>query len=452
VRYLRDSEASLAQKSGELEHMARYDALTGLANRALFMEKIASAFERMQRHGEGFAVLMLDLDRFKTVNDSLGHPAGDALLKEIARRLRRITREVDCVARLGGDEFAVLQGPEKDQRAAVTALCERILKCVAEPVDLGGRKLVTETSIGVAFAPHDGGDADELIKNADLALYKAKGLGRNRAYFFETALEAETRERQELEDDMRRGIARGEFELHYQTVVDLAAEEWCGAEALVRWRHPERGLIYPNQFIPVAEDSGLIIPLGAFILRRACADAVGWPRPIKVAVNISPAQFQQSDLVGVLRSALADTGLPAERLELEITESVLLQGNEENLAVLHEIKKLGVSIVLDDFGIGYSSMMYLQMFPFDRIKIDQSFIRKMTHHDASAAIVCAIAGLGRSLDIATTAEGVETEEQLVFLRSAGCQSCQGYLFSRPVPLAELNFDKPKLGLESSKAA
>jgi diguanylate cyclase (GGDEF)-like protein len=437
VRFLSDSEACLAQKSQELERMARYDALTGLANRTLFMEKANAALAQMRRSGEEFSVLMLDLDRFKTVNDSLGHPAGDSLLREVARRLREATREVDCVARLGGDEFAVLQAHENDQKGGVIVLAKRILGAVTEPYDLNGRKIILETSIGIALAPQDGRDADALIKSADLALYKAKSEGRNRYCFFEAAMETETRERQALEDDMRKAILRNEFELHYQTIVDLGRREYCAAEALVRWHHPQRGLIYPEQFIPLAEESGLIVPLGEWILRQACAEAIKWPSDIKVAVNLSPAQFKQSDLVGVLRSTLNDAGLPPHRLELEITETVLLEKNEGNLAVLHEIKNLGVSIVLDDFGIGYSSLTYLQMFPFDRIKIDRSFIQNMTHDATGAAIVCAIAGLGRNLDIATTAEGVETVEQLEFLRAAGCQSAQGYLFSRPVPASEL---------------
>jgi diguanylate cyclase (GGDEF)-like protein len=426
----------------ELEHRARYDALTGLANRSLLMEKVGAALAHLQRNGEQFSILMLDLDRFKTVNDSLGHPAGDALLKEVGRRLQKVTRAVDCVARLGGDEFAVLQGPEKNQMDGVITLANRILKAVTEPYELDGRKLILETSIGIALAPQDGTNADGLIKNADLALYKAKAEGRNRYCFFEAGMEAKARERRELEDDMRKAIERNEFELHYQTIVDLEAQQYCGAEALLRWRHPERGLIPPGQFIPLAEESGLIVPLGEWVLRQACTDAIKWPSHLKVAANLSPVQIKHGDLIATLKSALAETGLPPHRLQLEITETVLLEKNPEHLAILHEIKGMGVSIVLDDFGIGYSSMTYLQMFPFDRIKIDQSFIQTMTHHAAGAAIVCAIAGLGRNLDIATTAEGVETVEQLVFLRAAGCQYAQGFLFSRPVPMRELTFELP----------
>jgi diguanylate cyclase (GGDEF)-like protein len=443
-----------AQKliEAELEHRARYDALTGLANRTLLMEKIGEALARLRRQGEEFCVLMLDLDRFKTVNDSFGHPAGDLLLKEVGRRLRDTTRDVDCVARLGGDEFAVLQVSDKNLVEGVIALCDRIFKSITEPYDLEGRKLILETSIGIALAPRDGTDPDILIKNADLALYKAKAEGRNRYCFFEAGMEAKARERRELEDDMRRAVERNEFELYYQTIVNLEQQEYSGAEALLRWHHPERGLIRPDQFIPLAEESGLIVPLGQWILRQACAEAAKWPSHLKVAANLSPSQIKHGDLLAVLKSALAETGLPPQRLQLEITETVLLEGKPEHLAVLREIKKLGVSIVLDDFGVGYSSMTYLQMFPFDHIKIDQSFIKSMTDHAAGAAIVCAIAGLGRTLDIATTAEGVETMEQLVFLRAAGCQFAQGYLFARPVPAPELTFELPDALRRHLKAA
>jgi diguanylate cyclase (GGDEF)-like protein len=425
----------------ELEHQARYDALTGLANRLMLTEKVGEALARLRRHGEQFSILMLDLDRFKAVNDSLGHPAGDALLKEVGRRLQKTVREVDCVARLGGDEFAVLQAPEKNQVDAAGALSGRILKAFTEPFNLDGRKLVIETSIGISIAPQDGDDADILIKNADLALYKAKAEGRNRYSFFELALETKARESRELEDSLRQAILLQEFELHYQTIFDIENNRCGAAEALVRWRHPERGIVGPDRFIPFAEESGLIVPLGRWILRQACTDAVKWPPSLRVGVNLSPVQFRQGDLLDVVKSALKDTGLPAERLIIEITETVLLENNAENLRLLHEFKKLGISIVLDDFGIGYSSMTYLQTFPFDGLKIDQSFIRTMSDH-AGAAIVCAIAGLGRSLNIATTAEGVETIEQLTFLRAAGCQFAQGYLLGRPVPVRELVLDLP----------
>jgi diguanylate cyclase (GGDEF)-like protein len=443
-----------AQKrvEAELAHMARYDALTGLANRALFLEKVDDALARLASHGEPFSVLMLDLDRFKAVNDSLGHAIGDSLLKAVGDRLRRLVRDLDIVARLGGDEFAIIQISDTNQRDQATVLANRVLTAITEPYDIDGRKIVIGTSIGITLAPQDAGTADALVRHADLALYKAKSEGRNRYRFFETTMEADARDRRELEEDMRRALLRDEFELHYQTVIDIGRRECCGAEALVRWRHPERGLLFPDQFIALAEESGLIMPLGGWILRRACSDAAQWPSHLKIAVNLSAVQLKQSNLMEVIKSALRDSGLDPRRLELEITETVLVEKNEENLAVLHEIKNLGVSIILDDFGIGYSSMRYLQMFPFDKIKIDKSFIQSMTTHSDSAAIVCAITGLGRGLDIETTAEGVETVEQLQFLRTAGCQLGQGYLFSRPVPLSQLSFERPEALRSEVKAA
>jgi diguanylate cyclase (GGDEF)-like protein len=443
-----------AQKrvEAELAHMARYDALTGLANRALFLEKINESLARATTHNEPFSVLMLDLDRFKAVNDSLGHAIGDALLKAVGDRLRRMVRDLDIVARLGGDEFAVIQMAGTNQRDQATVLANRILSALTEPYDIDGRKIIIGTSIGITLAPQDANNADALVRQADLALYKAKSEGRNRYRFFETAMEAEARDRRELEEDMRRALLREEFELHYQTVIDIGRRECCGAEALVRWRHPERGLLFPDQFIGLAEESGLIMQLGEWILRRACSDASAWPSHLKIAVNLSPVQLKQTNLLEVLKAALNDSGLDPNRLELEITETVLVEKSEENLAVLHEIKNLGISVILDDFGIGYSSMRYLQMFPFDQIKIDKSFIQSMTTHSDSAAIVCAITGLGRGLEIESTAEGVETKEQLAFLRTAGCQLAQGYLFSRPVPLPQLSFERPEALRNEVKAA
>jgi diguanylate cyclase (GGDEF)-like protein len=429
----------------ELAHMARYDPLTGLANRAVFLAQTNTALARARRPDGRFSLLMLDLDQFKAVNDSLGHAAGDALLQAVAGRLRQIMPDADHVARFGGDEFALLQivgKDRKDHRADAVALADRLLQVVTEPYDLFGRKIFVGMSIGITSAPDDGCDADALIRNADLALYQAKSEGRNRYCFFESAMETQARERRDLEDDMRKAIAREEFELHYQTIIDIESGECRGAEALIRWRHPERGLIPPDQFVALAEKSGLIVPLGEWILRRACADAVRWAPHLKVAVNLSPVQFKESGLLDILRRALRESGLPAARLELEITETVLIEKNEENLAILHQLKNLGAAIVLDDFGVGYSSMRYLQIFPIDKIKIDKSFIQSMPNHSDSMAIVCAIAGLARNLDIDTTAEGVETAEELALLRSAGCQLAQGYLFSRPVPASKLNFQRP----------
>ena len=330
VRRLSKSEASLVQKSQQLTHMARYDALTGLANRARFMERANEAVARMRDHGESFSILMLDLDRFKNVNDLLGHSVGDSLLKIVAERLREITPDVDKVARFGGDEFAVLYQADVPQKDAAVELACKIIAALTEPYELDGRKITIGTSVGITSAPRDGSDTDGLLKNADLALYKAKSAGGNRYCSFQASMETAARERRELEDDLRRAIARNEFELRYQTMYDIGSQECCGAEALVRWRHPKRGLIAPDQFIALAEESGLIVRLGEWILRQACADAVKWPPHIKLAVNFSPAQFNQGDLLALLTSTLADTKLPAKRLELEITETLFLDGSEQN--------------------------------------------------------------------------------------------------------------------------
>ncbi|HEV3394603.1 MAG TPA: EAL domain-containing protein [Xanthobacteraceae bacterium] len=433
-----------AQKRVEAEvaHMARHDSLTDLANRTLFMEKIDEALARLRRGGERFSVFMIDLDRFKAVNDSLGHPVGDALLKAAARRLRAATRDTDTVARFGGDEFAILQTLAADQEEGAVALANRILETINEPYDLDGHKVSVGTSIGIALAPGDGSSAEQLLKNADLGLYRVKSVGRNGFRFFEPKMETEARSRHALENDLREAIARNEFELHYQTIVAFATQSVCGVEALVRWRHPRLGIIFPDQFIPIAEETGLIVQLGDWIIRRACADSANWPPHVKVAINLSPVQFGKGDLAATVSGALAESGLAAERLELEITESVLLKQDEDNLDTLHRLKRLGVSIVLDDFGTGYSSLTYLHMFPFDKIKIDKSFVHELSSSAECAAIVCAVIGLGGSLGIGTVAEGVETQEQFALLRVAGCSQAQGYLFSRPVPAAELNFTDP----------
>jgi diguanylate cyclase (GGDEF)-like protein len=434
-----------AQKRVEAEvaHMARHDSLTDLANRTLFMEKIDEALARLRRGGERFSVFMIDVDRFKAVNDSLGHPVGDALLKAVAQRLRVAVRETDTVGRFGGDEFAVLQTLAADQKEGAVTLATRILAAINEPYDLEGYKASIGASIGIALAPADGASANELLKNADVALYQVKSAGRNGFRFFEPKMETDARSRHALENDLRAAIARGEFELHYQTIVAFATRRVCAAEALIRWHHPQLGTIAPDRFIPIAEETGLIVQLGEWIIRRACAEAAHWPPHVTLAINLSPLQFGKGDLAEIVSGALADAGLAPERLELEITESVLLQQDEGNLATLHRLKRLGVSVVLDDFGTGYSSLTYLHMFPFDKIKIDKSFVHKLSTSAECAAIVCAVVGLGASLGIATVAEGVETGEQFALLRVAGCSQAQGYLFSRPVPAAQLDFAEPE---------
>jgi diguanylate cyclase (GGDEF)-like protein/PAS domain S-box-containing protein len=436
----------------QLTYQAQHDALTGLANRVLFMERIGEALARLKRHGDRFTIMLLDLDHFKSVNDSLGHPVGDRLLKVAAQKLQAALREDDAVARLGGDEFAILQVFDGDQREAAVALASRVIDVFAQTLNLGEYQVVTGTSIGIAFAPDHGADVDQLMKAADLALYRAKLRGRSQFCIFETAMEAEAHNRHALEINLRNAIRQSEFEVHYQSLFGIATQKPCGAEALVRWRQPQHGMVSPAQFIPLAEETGLIVPLGEWVLRTACTDATAWPADIKVAVNVSPVQFRKGDLVETVAAALVDSGLPPERLELEITESVLLHNNDENLAILSALKSLGVSIVLDDFGTGYSSLSYLKVFPFDKIKIDRSFVSELSERSDCAAIVCAIINLARTLNIMTTAEGVETLEQLMLLRAAGCSIAQGFLLSRPVPSSELDFLTTEIDGRDSAAA
>jgi diguanylate cyclase (GGDEF)-like protein len=429
-----------AQKKAEarIAQLAHYDALTSLANRARFLELVGAAAKDARQGGRRFAVHLLDLDRFKEVNDSLGHAAGDALLFEIASRLRAGVGADDVVARLGGDEFTVLQFIG-DGAGDATTLAKKLLQIISEPFDIEGHHLAIETSIGLALAPDHGLVANELLKRADLALYRCKSDGRNGWRVFESDMEQEADTRLELAMSLRNAVTREEFELHYQPVVSIATEEVVGVEALVRWRDGEGGLIPPGQFIPLAEDTGLIIPLGEWALRRACRDAVSWPAHVRLAVNLSPVQIRSGDFVDVVKRTLAQSGFPADRLELEVTESVLLQHNEQSLRVLHQLRELGVAIVLDDFGTGYSSLSYLLSFPFDKIKIDRAFVAELPRRSDCSAIVSAVSGLARSLDVVTTAEGVETVEQLVLLRAAGCTLAQGYLFGYPCANTSLDF-------------
>jgi len=424
----------------EITQLAHYDALTGLANRVLFLQRVNAAAERFRLDGTRFAVHLLDLDRFKEVNDTLGHLFGDSLLKAVAERLRAKAPETDLVARLGGDEFAVLQSLPAGDEGRVDALAESILQAVREPFLLGDNQVNVETSIGIALVPDHGREADQVLKTADLALYKAKSDGRNGYRIFKPEMEMQARARHALEMDLRTAIARHEFELHYQPIVLTGSKEICGMEALVRWNHPRRGLVAPDSFIPLAEETGLIVALGEWVLRTACQEAVTWPAHIKLAVNLSSVQFRQAGLMAMVTSALRDSGMPAERLELEVTESVLLQNNEDNLALLHRLRGMGISIALDDFGTGYSSLSYLQRFPFDKIKIDRSFVANLTTRADCMAIVSAVTGLARALDVITTAEGVESDEQLALLHAAGCTQAQGFLFGRPRVKDDLNFE------------
>jgi diguanylate cyclase (GGDEF)-like protein len=425
------------QAQEQISHMARHDALTNLPNRTLFREQLEKAL-RLVKRSDQLAVFCLDLDHFKEINDSLGHPVGDALLKEVARRLGECVTEHDTVARLGGDEFAVVQFCSDCDPSAVSLLASHIVEKIGEPYDIGGHQLIVGVSIGISLAPEDGKNPDELLKKADLALYRAKADGRGTYRYFETGMDARAQARRILELDLRAALQSHEFKVYYQPIRDVASDEVVAFEALVRWNHSLRGMISPVNFIPLAEETGLIVQLGDWVLRQACTDAAAWPKDVDVAVNLSPVQFKNPNLVSSVKAALQASGLPAHRLELEITESVLLQNSAATLAVLHELRGFGVRISLDDFGTGYSSLSYLRSFPFDKIKIDRSFVSELATRDDSMAIVRAVTGLGKSLGIVTTAEGVETEAQFELLRREGCTQAQGYLFSQPRPVAEVN--------------
>jgi diguanylate cyclase (GGDEF)-like protein len=420
----------------KIAYMARHDALTDLPNRVMFQERLEEAFARSAR-GEELAVLCLDIDHFKGVNDTLGHPVGDLLLKQAAARLRECVRDTETAARLGGDEFAVVQ-IGASQPTSATALAARLIEVISAPYEIDGNEIVVGMSIGIAIAPGDGADPHQLLKNADLALYRAKADGRGVYRLFEPGMDTRMQARRALELDLRRALTAGEFELFYQPLIDIRTQDVNGFEALIRWRHPERGLIPPIEFIPLAEETGLIVPLGEWILRQACREASAWPSDISVAVNLSPLQFKNKNLAAAVVSALASSGLSPSRLELEITESVLLQDDASTLDMLHQFRGLGVKISMDDFGTGYSSLGYLRKFPFDKIKIDRSFIRDMADHEESLAIVRAVTAMGASLGMITTAEGVETREQLDRLRAEGCIQVQGYLFSPPRPASEID--------------
>ncbi len=423
------------RNEARIAHMAHHDALTDLANRVLLRERLEETLERRSRDDQ-VAVLCMDLDRFKEVNDTLGHPMGDALLQAVARRLRGCIRESDIVARLGGDEFAILQ-PGVPQPAGADALARRIIEAISMPYDLDGHQVVLGTSVGIAVAPEDGTEPDHLLSHADLALYRAKGDGRGTFRFFETGMDAAAQARRKLELDLRTALSTGAFELYYQPLFDLDRSEVSGFEALVRWNHPERGLIMPDDFIPLAEETGLIVPIGEWVLRQACSEAAGWPEQVKVAVNLSAVQLNTANLTELVFGALGASGLAASRLELEITESALLDNSEAAFATLRRLRDIGVRISLDDFGMGFSCLSYLRRFPFDKIKIDKSFIRDMGSDRQSVAIIQAVIGLGASLEMATVAEGVETRDEFDCLRAFGCTEVQGYYISRPRPAGEV---------------
>jgi len=431
--------------------MAHHDGLTNLPNRELYQDRLREALERSESANTRVAVLCVDLDLFKNVNDSFGHPVGDRLLRLVADRLRSQVRGNNLVARLGGDEFAVILASDVSPNEA-SDFSSRLIKTLSACYEIDGIEVVIGASIGIALSPGDGESTEELMRNADMALYRAKSDGGGVHRFFEREMDRQAQKRRDMELDLRRAFTNGEFELHYQPLVDIAADRISGFESLLRWRHPEKGMISPADFIPVAEDIGLIVSLGEWVLREACAEAAKWPADVKVAVNLSPVQFRSRNLVQVVISALANSGLSPTRLELEITESLFLAETEANLAILHQLRELGVSISMDDFGTGYSSLSYLRSFPFDKIKIDRSFVKDLAQRPDCVAIVRAISGLGRSLNITTTAEGVETMDQLDWLRAEGCNEVQGFLFSPAQPAVEVARLLSKFGARASQAA
>jgi diguanylate cyclase (GGDEF)-like protein len=418
----------------QIAFLAHHDALTGLANRVQLHGYIT---ESLKPQDKRFCVLSLDLDHFKDVNDTLGHSVGDALLCAVAKRLCELVGEGDLVSRTGGDEFSIVHSPPAKPMAAAADLAARLVEALGVPFELGDHQVVVGASVGIVVAPDDGNDTDQLLKNADMALYRAKDDGRGGFHFFEPAMDAKAQARRLLELDLRKATACGEFELYYQPIVNLTENRISGFEALLRWNHPTRGRVSPAEFIPLAEETGLIVQIGGWVMRQACGEATRWPSDLRVAVNVSPVQFRNKNLVSVVTSALAASGLAPDRLELEITETVLMHNNDATLAMLHQLRNLGVRISMDDFGTGYSSLSYLRSFPFDKIKIDQSFIRDLIAKPESIAIIRAVAGLGHSFGMTTTAEGVETREQLDQMRAEGCTEVQGFFYSRPMPATEI---------------
>jgi diguanylate cyclase (GGDEF)-like protein len=417
----------------QIRHLAHYDALTDLPNRALFHERLRQQLDQIVP-GEQLAVLYIDIDEFKSVNDSLGHMIGDELLKSVALRLGQCVDGADFVARLGGDEFAIVQTAVKDP-AEVVDLVTRAFDAIREPCECLGHQVASDASIGIALAPQHGIDLDQILKNADLAMYAAKSAGRRTWRFFEPAMDAHVKARRILETDLRKAIADQALEVYYQPCLSLHSNRITGCEALLRWRHPERGMISPAEFIPIAEETGLINQLGEWVLATACAEATTWPDDISLAVNVSPVQFRSGTLALKIVAALAASGLPASRLELEITEAVLIRDDDAALEVLHQLRAIGVRIALDDFGTGYSSLSYLQRFPFDKIKIDRCFVNDLAEQGGSS-IVQAVVNIAAARRMTTTAEGVETQRQQEMLRALGCTEMQGYLFSPPKPAAE----------------
>lgn len=433
----------------KVELLAHFDGLTDLANRNLFKERLEEALARYRRLQSRFAVMLLDLDRFKGVNDALGHHAGDALLRQVSDRIRSTVREVDVPARLGGDEFGIIVALGRGQSEdAASVLAARLIEAIGAPYEIEGHPVVIGCSIGIAMVPEHGERFDEVLHNADLALYESKHSGRSCSHFYSERLKAEAEERNKLEVELREAIWRDQLEVHYQPIFDLKSGEIALVEALVRWNHKTRGFVPPAAFIPIAEETGLIVDLGKLVLGRACRDVAGMPDHIRVAVNLSPVQFAKSDLVTTVAAALAETHLHESRLELEITEGVFLEDNAQNLNTLEQLKKLGVSIALDDFGAGYSSLSYLTAFPFDKVKIDKSFVQRFDRAETQT-VMTSIVHLAKSLRLSVVAEGVETVAQLNQLRALGIDFGQGYLLGGPKPPAAMTFSKLHDGTEAA---
>ena len=424
------------QAEARIAHMAHHDSLTDLPNRVLFRLRMTEALAKRNRSGQLVGMLCLDLDNFKLVNDTLGHPIGDRLLQAVALRIEGVVRKSDTAARLGGDEFAILvrdfEAPEE-----LAVLAQRLIEVVSRPYQIEGLAVSVGTSVGIAVAPGDGEDADRLLRNADLALYRAKADGKRTYRFFEAEMDAHAQARRQLEIDLRSALAAEELQVYYQPLIELASGHVVGLEALLRWQHPVRGAILPSEFIPLAEETSLITPLGDFVLRRACADAILWPDHVKLAVNLSPLQFRLGNVLCSVKDALETSGLGPERLELEITESVLLDRTDQVVATLHALRALGVHISMDDFGTGYSSLSYLRSFPFDKIKIDRSFVTGIESNPQTLAIVRAVLGLASGLDMKVVAEGIETRQDLMCLASEGCEEGQGFFFSEARPQTEI---------------
>ncbi|MBV1702771.1 MAG: EAL domain-containing protein [Hyphomicrobiales bacterium] len=428
-----------------VQHMAQYDALTGLPNRSFLHARLVECLNKLRAEGAGFAVISMDLDRFKNVNDTLGHPVGDALLVQAAQRVSALLRDTDIVARFGGDEFVILQTNLRSS-ADAAALAERLVSAVGAPYEINGQRMLIGASVGVALAPENGDDADDLLRNSDLALYRAKADGKGRFRFFAAEMDSAMQSRRLIELDLREAIENQRLEVYFQPLLEMETGTISACEALVRWNHPTRGAIPPKDFIPIAEDTGLIVAIGQFVLLHACTIAADWERDIRISVNLSAVQFRAGNLTEMVAEVLAKTGLPAARLELEITESILIEDKDEVLATLNSLRDLGVRIAIDDFGTGYSSLAYLSSFPFDKIKIDRSFVQDVASRPDSAAIIRAITSLASTLGMCTTAEGVENLDELDWLRDHGCKEVQGYLFSSPVPAKDIEL---MLGLKGA---